>query len=61
MQKNKSDIEDLDIEAEKVMDGYEGEEIGGITAILTGIFDEMKDLKNEMKEITSEICELRNQ
>ena len=36
MQKNKSD----------------GEEVGRITAILTGIFDEMKDLKNEMKKIT---------
>ena len=31
------------------MDGYEGEEIGRITAILRGIFDKTKHLKNEMK------------
>ena len=31
------------------MGGYEGEETGWITAILTGIFGEMKNLKNEMK------------
>ena len=41
------------------MDGSEGEEMGRITAILTGIFDEMKDLKNKMKKITSENKELR--
>ena len=39
IQKNKSDIE-----TEKITDGCEGEEIGKITVILIGIFDEMKDL-----------------
>ena len=34
IQKNKSDIE-----TEKATDGVEGEEIGKITAILTGIFE----------------------
>ena len=41
------------------MDGYEGEGIGRITAILTGTFDEVKDFKNKMKKITSENVELR--
>jgi len=59
MQKNKSGSEESDIETEKVTDGYEGEEIGRITAILIGIFDEMKDLNNDMKKITSENRELR--
>ena len=49
MQENKSDSEESNNKAEKVIDGYEGEETGKITAILTGIFDEMKDLKNGMK------------
>ena len=49
MQKNNSYGEEFDMEAEKVMGGFEGEKIGKITAILTGIFDEMKDLKNETK------------
>ena len=59
MQNNKSDSEESDIEPEKAMDGYEGEETSRITAILTGIFDEMKDLKNGMKKITSENRKLR--
>ena len=59
MQKNKSDSEESDIETEKVTDEYEVEEIDRITVILTGIFDEMKDLKNETKKITSENRELR--
>ena len=50
IQKNKSDSEESDIELEKVIDEYEGEEIGRITAILTKIFDEMRDLKIEMKK-----------
>ena len=33
--------------------------MGRITAILTGIFEEMKDVKNEMKKITLENRELR--
>ena len=41
------------------MDGYEGEELGRITAILTGIFDEMKDLKKKMKKGNSGNKELR--
>ena len=36
------------------MDEYEGEETGRITLILTGIFEEKKDLNDEMKKITSE-------
>ena len=60
IQKNKSDSEESDIKTEKVTDRCEGGEIAKITAILTGIFDEMKDLKNEMKKITSENRELRN-
>ena len=59
MQKNKSGIEESDIEAEMVKDGCEGEETDRITAILPGIFDYIKDLKNEMKEKTSEYRELR--
>ena len=59
MQKNKSGSEESDIETERVTDRCEGEEIGRITAILTGIFDEMKDLENEMRKITSENRELR--
>ena len=55
MLKNKSDSE----ESEKVMGGYGREEMGRIKAILTRIFDEMKDLKNEMKQISSENRELR--
>ena len=51
MQKNKSDSEELDIEPEKVTEGYEREEMVRITTISTGIFDEMKYLKNEMKTI----------
>ena len=53
MQKNKSDSEESDIETEKVTDRYEGKETGWLTVILTGIFDEMKYLKNGMKKITS--------
>ena len=59
MQKNKSDNEKSDSEAENVMDGDDGEETGRITAILKGILDEMKYLKNELKKITSENRELR--
>ena len=60
MQKNKSDSDESDSEAEGIMDdGYVREETSRITTILTGIFDEMKDLKNEMKKITSENRELR--
>ena len=33
MQKNKSDSEESDIEAEEVTDGFEGEEMGRITGI----------------------------
>ena len=44
MKKNKSDGEESDIGAEKE------EEMDRITAILIGIFDETKDLKNEMKD-----------
>ena len=47
MDENKSDSEKSDIETEKVAGGYEAEEKDRITAILTGIFDEMNDLKNE--------------
>ena len=36
------------------MDEYEVKEMGRITAILTKTFDEMKDLKNEIKKITTE-------
>ena len=41
------------------MDGYEGQEMCRTTVILTGIFDEMKDLKNETKKVTSKHRELR--
>ena len=59
MQKIISDSKESDIEAEKVTDGYEAEEIGRITAILTVIFEQIKGLKNDMKKITTENRELR--
>ena len=55
--KNKTNNKQSDIEAEK--DGYEEEGTGGIKVILTKIFDEMKDLKNYMRKITSKYSELR--
>lgn len=48
MQKNISHSDELDTNAEKVLDRYESVEIRKITAILTGIFDEIIDLKNDM-------------
>ena len=59
MQKYKSDNEESDTEAEKVIDEYGGKDMGRIAAILREIFDGMTDLKNEMKKITSENRELR--
>ena len=46
MQKNKSDSNESDTETEMIIDGNEGTEIVKIIAILTRIFDELKDLMN---------------